>query len=352
MGLQPFRLNNINPMFARHIGDYHFLADRETGITFRWGKSFDDNPVFAPVPELADISISNKCSKGCSFCYKNSTADGKLMSLGEYCSVLDALQDPEHGTVFQVAIGGGEPLEHPDFFRIVEETANRGIVPNFTTNGLLLSKEVFAAIKGKVGAVAISVTGFSDLEKVKPLLMDSDGVKVNIHYILSNESVNEAVDMVNGEYNDLLKDVNALVFLTYKPAGRGPETNVLKQDEQIERFIKAVKSPKCLCKIGFDACFVPVLIHNRAVRKEMVDTCEGGFFSVYVDENMNVSPCSFSGGKDSYSLKEFGFYDIWLNKLQSFRDRMKNNCLRECAAHDLCRGACPYYPQITSCYRK
>lgn len=352
MVLLPFKLINIEPMFVRNIGDYHFLGDKETGITFRWGKTFDDNPVFAPVPELADISISNKCTKGCSVCYKNSTPDGKLMSFDEYCSVLDALQSPENGTVFQVAIGGGEPLEHPDFLRIVEETVNRGIVPNFTTNGLLLSAEVFAAIKGKIGAMAISVSSVSDLIRINALLVDSDGIKVNIHFILSKESVGQAVGIVNGEYNELLKNVNAVVFLTYKPAGRGTEKHVLKQEKQTNEFIKAIKSPKCICKIGFDACFVPMLIHNNAVRKEMVDTCEGGFFSVYIDENMRVSPCSFSGERDSYSLKEYGFYDIWINKFQSFRNRMKNDCSRACPAHDLCRGTCPYYPQITSCYNR
>lgn len=339
-------------MLTRNIGDYHFLADRETGITFRWGKTFDDDPSFAPVPELADISISNKCSKGCSFCYKNSTPDGKLMSFDEFCCVLDALQDPEHGTVFQVAIGGGEPLEHPDFLRIVEETANRGIVLNFTTNGLLLSTEVITAIKGKIGAMAISVTNMSDLKNINNLLADSNGIKVNVHYILSRESISEAVDVVNGEYNNLLKDVNAVVFLTYKPAGHGIGKHLLEQGKETCEFIKAIKTPKCICKIGFDACFVPMLIHNNAVRKDMVDTCEGGFFSVYIDENMRVSPCSFSSGRDSYSLKEFGFYDIWLNKLQSFRNRMKNDCMRDCTARNLCRGACPYYPQITSCYQR
>ena len=56
-------------MLRRHIGNYNFVGDAKTGITLRWGKTINDNPIFAPVPELADISISNHCTKGCSFCY-------------------------------------------------------------------------------------------------------------------------------------------------------------------------------------------------------------------------------------------------------------------------------------------
>jgi hypothetical protein len=46
-------------MINRHTDNYHFVADPMTGMTLRWGKTMADNPEWAPVPELADISISN-----------------------------------------------------------------------------------------------------------------------------------------------------------------------------------------------------------------------------------------------------------------------------------------------------
>ena len=101
----------------RYIGDYHFIADPDSGMTFRWGKTLDEDPIFSPVPELADISISNRCSKGCSFCYKDSTPEGKQMSIDEYRQVLDSLQSPEYGSVFQIAIGAVSPWNIPTFCR-------------------------------------------------------------------------------------------------------------------------------------------------------------------------------------------------------------------------------------------
>ena len=339
-------------MLARHIGDYHFLADAKSGVTFRWGKTLDDNPLFAPVPELADISISNRCSKGCTFCYKDSTPDGKVMSVEEYCQVLDSLCSPKYGTIFQVAIGGGEPLEHPDFLKIVDETVKRGIVLNFTTNGRLLTDEICSKLKGRIGALAISVSSIADLKRIRTAIDCADGLKVNIHYILSRDSLVEATEIVRGAYNEQLRGINAIVFLTYKPAGRGTDGLLLEDGKELKDFVEAVKAPKSCCKIGFDACFVPMLIREKAVRNEMVDACEGGFFSVYIDENMRVSPCSFSGGRDSFSLREYEFYDIWLNKFKPYRDRVVNGCKQNCTAHKLCRGCCPYYPQITSCYQR
>lgn len=337
-------------MLSRTIGDYHFLADKETGITFRWGKTLEENPVFAPVPELADISISNRCSKGCDYCYRSSMLDGALMKLEDYCSVLDSMNSPEHGNVFQVALGGGEPLEHPDFFEIIDETLNRGIVPNFTTNGRLLKAEIFERLKGKVGAIAISISSMDEMNVFNDILKDRKGIKINLHYILSRNSVEQAIEIVRGKFNEMLKDVNAIVFLTYKPAGRGNAANILCSGDLLNAFIKEIKAPKTACKIGFDACFVPVMLRNTQGLEDYVDFCEGGFFSVYVNEKKEVSPCSFSNGRDCFSLNDYDFYDIWLNKLQPYREKQANRCRTMCKAKSVCRGACAYYPQITTCY--
>lgn len=337
-------------MLSRTIGDYHFLADKDTGMTFRWGKVLEDNPTFAPVPELADISISNRCTKGCDYCYRSSRPDGALMSLEDYCDVLDSMNSPEYGNVFQVALGGGEPLEHPDFFAIIEETVKRGIVPNFTTNGRLLTADTFERLKGKVGAIAISIARMEEMNFFRDILRKRNGIKVNLHYILSGNSIGQAVDVIRGIYNEMLHDVNAIVFLTYKPAGRGKAAFMLRSGDLLNAFLKAIKTPKTACKIGFDACFVPMLLRNTQGLDNYVDFCEGGFFSVYVNERKEVSPCSFSNGKDCFSLNDYDFYDIWLNKLQPYREKQANCCKTTCKAKSVCRGACAYYPQITTCY--
>ena len=58
--------------------------------------------------------------------------------------------------VFHMALGGGEALERPDFFELASYVRSRGIVPNLTTNGLLLTRET-AAKCGIFGQVNVSV---------------------------------------------------------------------------------------------------------------------------------------------------------------------------------------------------
>lgn len=338
-------------MLERHIADYHFIADPTTGMTMRWGTTIKDNPTWAPVPELADISISNHCSKGCSFCYKDSCINNEFLSVEDYCRILDSMNHPQYGNVFQVALGGGEPLEHPDFLEIIAETCRRSIVPNFTTNGMQLTPKICGSLSGKIGAVALSVSSMADLEKKKLAFLIDAEIKTNIHYVLSKNNLEEACKILRGCYNELLNGINAIVFLTYKPAGRANAKDVIQDNKFFRAFLSLVDETSIARpRFGFDACFVPMLLKFSHINPSFIDTCEGAFFSVYIDYKMNVSPCSFSAGKDSYSLKDFAFYDIWNHKFNSYRTKWKSNCSVDCMHKSLCHGNCPYYPQITICH--
>ncbi|MDF2923837.1 MAG: hypothetical protein K0R57_2751 [Paenibacillaceae bacterium] len=334
-----------------HSPAYNFVGDSITGMTLRWGEIATHNPVQAPWPELADISISNYCTKGCDFCYRDSTAKGKLMSVEEYGHVLDELTHPEYGPVFQVALGGGEPLEHPQFLEIIQTTVDKGIIPNFTTNGMPLTAETASRLTGLVGAVAISAGSIRQIDRSKlELLMDAD-IKANIHFVLSDSSIDDAVELLEGKHNELLDGVNGLIFLTYKPRGRAGLENVLQMDERFHRFLSLAGDNRCQARIGFDACFVPPLLHYTSINPDTVDSCECGFFSIYVDEHSTVKPCSFSNNDQySYNLKELSFYEIWTEKLEGYRTGiLARQCTAECASRSNCRGTCPYYPALQFC---
>lgn len=337
-----------------HTKDYNFYGDNGSGLTLRWGKTLNDNPAYAPWPELADISISNYCTKNCGYCYRDSNENGTFMSLTDYEHILDQLTSPDYGPVFQVALGGGEPLEHPDFMAIIEATVQRKIVPNFTTNGLHLTEETVEKLKGKVGAIALSAAGIRDIDPDKVKIMNRAGIKTNIHFVLSHQTIDEAIGLLEGRYNHLLEGVNGLIFLTYKPKGRAEEAGCLRDSEEsYQRFLALANVNHCAARIGFDACFVPPLLHSTDVTADYVDSCECGFFSIYVDEWMTVKPCSFSlGDQFSFSLREYSFAEIWKEKLEPYRNLiLSRTCVSSCKNKSDCRGACPYYSALNFCYQ-
>lgn len=335
----------------RHSNSYNFIGDTKTGVTFRWGKNLKDNPLFAPHPELADISISNHCSKACSFCYRNSTTNNSFITLKEYNHILDSLQHPKWGNVFQIAIGGGEPLEHPDFIEIINATHSRNIVPNFTTNGDLIDNMIAEAIASKVGAVAISCQNIEELDYTKVDILFEYGIKTNIHFLLNSDTLQQAIDVLKGQYNKSLTKINAIIFLTYKPCGRADESKTLSLSNDFLNFVNLIDNSQCCSKIGFDACFVPNLMRYTKVNSNYIDPCECAFFSVYIDEKMNVKPCSFTTDEsESFNLKEYSFEEIWNTKFKNIRETRINNCTSSCKLKAECRGGCPYFEKLNICY--
>lgn len=343
-------------MIRRHTSDYNFIGLPENGLTFRWGRSLSENPENAPWPELADISITSRCTQGCGYCYKNSKADGKAMSLQEYRRVLDALEHPQFGNVFQVALGGGEPLEHPMLVSILEETSRRGIVPNYTTSGYGISRDILEATARFCGAVAVSYDPYREVSPEAAAEAVNQyagaGIKTNVHFVVSRSTLKVATRIVDGEFDSVFAKANAVVFLLFKPVGRGPSTEVVTFTPELWRFLESLRRPKTKIRVGCDACMAPILLYTGVANPTMVDTCEAGFFSLYVDENMVCSPCSFcTDPRWRFDLRETTMSEIWDGCFGVFRSSARRSCTLACTlqANAECRGGCPLLPVINLC---
>jgi len=335
----------------RHSRKYNFIGDTLTGTTFRWGESFEKNPKYAPWPELADISISNHCTNNCDFCYRDSKLNYSFMSLSDYEYLIKQLKHPHWGNVFQIALGGGEPLQHPDFIEIINITKSYGIIPNFTTNGKYLTADMIIKLKGKVGAIAISTTDIKMIHKDTIIKLKKADITCNIHYVLNYNNLKQAIEILNGEHNQYIQDINSTIFLTYKPLGRADNSRVLKIEQDFLNFVSIIEYNLCSTRIGFDACFVPMLMYYTNVDLTYIDPCECAFFSVYIDEKLNMRPCSFSDDeKFTYSVKEYSVEHIWTVLFKSYRDSLTNKCIRSCKNKTECRGCCSYFDNITMCY--
>jgi radical SAM protein with 4Fe4S-binding SPASM domain len=345
-------------MIRKHFTNYNFVGIPETGITFRWGNNLEENPYMAPWPELADISISNYCTNGCDYCYRSSSPNGKSISFKDYEFLLKQLTSEKYGSVFQVALGGGEPLLHPDIIEILKITREKfNIIPNYTTSGKFFDEKNIEATKKYCGAIAISYDPYRDLslDDISEIgsCLKKNEIKANIHYVISEKTLNNAIEIIEGKFDEYFKMFNAIIFLTHKPFGRADNKDSIKSQDLLKSFLKLIDNPISKIRIGFDACFVPLLMKNSEVDNNMIDSCECGFFSVYIDENLNVMPCSFCNDNSlKYNLKEFSFGDIWLNKFADYRDLITKYGRIDCADCDKlddCRGKCPFFDELYLC---
>lgn len=89
--------------------------------------TYDDefHPTFA---ENMDIKICNRCDRGCPWCHEGSTPDGKLGDIMNE-KFIDTLHPYQ-----EVALGGGNVLEHPDLIPFLYKLKDRKVIPNITLN--------------------------------------------------------------------------------------------------------------------------------------------------------------------------------------------------------------------------
>ena len=106
-------------------GNYTVTLDTLTGTKIRE----NDLDFFeADTVESMDIKITNYCDMGCPMCHENSTTEGKHADiLGP--SFLDRLHP-----YTELALGGGNPLSHPDLYEFLQRCKEREFIPSMTVN--------------------------------------------------------------------------------------------------------------------------------------------------------------------------------------------------------------------------
>lgn len=325
-----------------------------TGVLDEKGKDTGEDPFMASYPHLIDVGIMGHCIHGkTGLCAKAGIGCYQSGMLVEQpnMSVEDFrwIAEQSKGRCNQFALGGrGDPDQHEYFEEILRICRENMLVPNFTTSGYGMTPEIAKLCKQYCGAVAVSWYRSEYTLKAIQMLLQA-GVITNIHYVLGNNSMDEAIERLRK--NDFPEGINAVIFLLHKPAGQGTKANMLKADDpRVAAFFAEVER-RHFFKVGMDSCNVPGAINFcKTVRPESLDTCEGGRYSCYIGADMNMVPCSFDQEKRyQVSLREMTIEEAWNSEaFEHFRNRMRGAC-PDCEKRELCMGGCPLMPEIVFC---
>jgi radical SAM protein with 4Fe4S-binding SPASM domain len=326
-----------------------------TGILNEYGRDTGVDPFMASFPHLIDVGIMGNCLHGKTGlclkagigCYQSGlTIEQPNMSLEDFSIIAKQCS----GKVNQFALGGrGDPDQHEHFEDILKICRENSIVPNFTTSGYGLTKESAQLSKKYCGAVAVSWYRSEYTLNAIQLLIDA-GVKTNIHYVLGNNSIDEAIRRLKTD--DFPNRINAVVFLLHKPVGLGLMDIVLSpKDKRVAEIFAQIDRGKHRFKVGMDSCCVPGIVNFcKNVIPEAIDPCEGGRFSCYIGADMQMMPCSFDQQKRyGVSLREQTIEQAWNSpSFEEFRNIFGSRCLT-CVKRESCLGGCPLLPEIVLC---
>ena len=229
-------------------GNYQVKINLKNGTKIRF---IDGDKPIPDTIESMDLKITNKCDMGCQMCRENSVPDGKHADLFAP-SFLDTLHP-----YAEIAIGGGNPLEHPDLYKFLCLCKERKFIPSMTVNQVHFEKN-FDFIKKLVDEKLIYGLGVS-LNTINKKFVER-----------LKEIPNAVVHVINGLVTladlDKMKDlgVRKILILGYKVFRRGE--NLYKKDSD-DINIRGNVLKKCLPKILEEKWFEVVSFDNLALKQ-------------------------------------------------------------------------------------
>lgn len=343
---------------------YKYYFDTETGFYMRTGILDDDghdtgiDPFMSSFPHLIDVGIMGHCIHGESGlcrnagvqCYQSgSKVKKENMTSENFRKIAEECRNRTN----QIALGGrGDPNHHEEFEKILQICHSNNLVPNYTTSGYKMTDEQIKLTKKYCGAVAVSWYRSSYTHEAVNRLIDA-GCRTNIHYVLSKNTIEEAVERLSGK--GFISGINAVIFLMHKPVGQGTVSNMISaEDPLLKEFCQIVNEKNHSYKIGFDSCSVPMLLNYcPSLLRQSLDTCEGGRYSCYISSDMIMTTCSFDQSEQfGVPLNGKSISDVWNSeRFEAFRNSLRRSC-PDCNERDFCMGGCPIIPDIALCIRK
>lgn len=254
-------------------GNYNVHIDLENGTKIRE----NDLDFFKPdYPESMDIKITNMCDMGCKFCHENSMPDGKHGNI-MHLKFIDSLHP-----YTELAIGGGNPLAHPDLVRFLKKCKELKLIPSMTINQVHFLKNIdqvkYLVDNKLIYGLGISLTNPTD-EFIEQVQKFPNAV---IHVIAGIVDIEDLRKLANKNLKILL--------LGYKQFRRG-EVLYNQVAAMIEKKIYMIRGDlkeivSWFDVVSFDNLAIKQLEPKRILTDEEYDEFfmgEDGFATMYVD---------------------------------------------------------------------
>lgn len=155
----------------------------------------------------------------------------------------------------------------------------------------------------------ISVEDFLKRENASPsevVAFHNKYNAINIHFMLSQETYDGALELLADRLIDeRLAKMNAIVFLSLKPKGRSIRNNYTPLSSLKFASLVNIALEKNIA-FGFDSCSQKYFLDsvknspNYAQFEQMAESCESSKFSIFLDVNGDVFPCSFTPHTDGW----------------------------------------------------
>jgi radical SAM protein with 4Fe4S-binding SPASM domain len=303
-------------------------ALKEGILSFISEKKFKEKKIGVnEIPSLRYLllNITKRCNLKCKHCYLGEEEAQDLPT----DLILKIFDEFEEMGGLRLIVSGGEPLLHPDFWKINDSLKERSFRSILNSNGILIDEE--AAQKSSFDEIQISLDGMKDGHEVlrgkgtfkKAIAAIKASIKagkdVSVATMVHSKNINEFNEM-----EKLLKELGVIAWIIDVPVAEGR----LKENLQ----------------------FYPPL---RGYLKDILEKQFGS--EVHESSGDYICGAHLASVQASGSLTKCGFYEEWsggsvkngLREAWKKLPKMKLNELScECPILEECRGGCRYRAEV------
>lgn len=295
----------MNLIGAYKNGNYNvFIFDDGTKIIKTDEKEFIPDRL-----ESVDMKITNMCDMGCPMCHEMSTPNGKHGNINH--KIIDTFLP-----YTEIAIGGGNPLSHPELDVLLQKLKDLKCFANITVNQTHFLKN-FDRIKNLadrklINGIGVSLNNVNEevAEKMKEL---PNSVAHTIAGITTLEDMEKMSKL----------GIKKILILGYKIFGRGKDfyndkiaLNVKKLRDRLEETMGMFDV------VSFDNLAIHQLDVKFTVGEEKWEECymgDDGSSTMYIDL------VEEKYAKNSTSVTRFDFLDTVNDMFLDIRNRKNNS---------------------------
>lgn len=305
-------------------------------------------------PETVHLAITTRCNLLCPGCYALQPSAGPELTPAELCGLIDQWSQMR---IFQLAVGGGEPLLYEGLFEVLSYARQQGMVPNLTTNGVLLTAEVVRRLEeAGVSKVNLSWNGPGHTPRQRsqvvrqalPLLLDST-LQVGVNLLVTSTMIPSLSDVLAQLQKLGLRQVTLLrpkpPTVPTKTSRAWYHSNRLRHVDLL-RLRTILSSWRGNLKLEVGSALVGLMgnVPPSTLRQRAVYGCAAARRICTVWPDGRVSPCSFLADLSAGNVHRTAFAELWQHgrNWHALRDptaRPQGGCIG-CTIGSQCGGAC------------
>ncbi len=369
-------LRDYPPFFVAYLRTHRFVVEGPPDGSLEQVAEVRDAaptttapPRALAAPETIHFSVTGRCDQVCAGCFYSARPGSAVTATDAPFELFErVVRQATEARVFQMALGGGEPLLHPRLRDMVRLARQNHIIPNLTTNGNLLTVAMAAALKeAGLGQVQISLNGASEETNsaTRPNFAEAmaaieacraAGLRFGVNFLLTRSSLPDLEAVIR-----LGQQMGAATVNLLRPKPPTTESDWLERESPTAMDYRKVRAvlkqnqvsgsnvqpeicnlePETRLTIDASLTFLLTDRPPQALYRAGVWGCSAARKFVTVTQNGDVLPCSHvrwsdvSDGDVMHAWRESATFA----RFRALENLMRGSC-RACRYLSLCRG-CP-----------